>query len=561
MLQNDSNFLYKEACDGPKGCGSSDANAVYDDGHMHCFACGRHTPSEGEVSATPSKRKRVSGLITGEIEALDARNIREDTCKHFGYRIGKHNGKRVHIAPYHNAEGELVAQHLRTKDKEFPWLGDVKEALPFGSHCFQKSGKKLVLTEGEIDCMSMSQVQGNQWPVWSIGCGAGYNPNTGEADSKVPKYIAKHLDLFRGFEEVVIMFDMDKQGIACARAAAEVIGPTAKIAELPLHDPNEMLKAGRTKELIDAMWRARPYSPEGVVTLSDILDKALSPRVAGKSLALEPLSRATFGRRPGEVWVLGAGTGAGKTDFLLQDAAHAITVHEEAVGLFFLEATAEDIGIRLAGKIAKKTFHVPDGSWTEDERRKSLTDLANTGRVFLYNNFGISDWDRIKARIRFLAHNNGVRYFVVDNLSAFSAVADDERRELERVMSEACGVAQELGAFIWIVSHLNTPEGKPHEEGGRVMDRHLKGARAIAQWAFFILGIERNQQAEDEEERRTSLFRVLKDRVSGRATGFTTLARYDFKSGMLEEVQPTAEESGFKIGKNDDDEDDEEQPF
>lgn len=545
----ESNYLYKEEC--PE-CGSSDANAVYDDGHKHCFACGHHTPSEGEVRATPQRRRVSGALITGEIESLNKRGIREDTCKKFGYRVGQYKGQRVHIAPYYNAEGELVAQHLRTKDKDFPWLGEPQDALPFGANAFQKTGKQLVITEGELDAMSMSQVQGNEWPVYSIGCGAGYNPRTEEADSKVPKYIAKHLDLFRGFERVVLMFDMDKQGIACARAAAEVIGPTACIAELPLHDANEMLMAGRTKELVNAMWRARPYSPEGVVQLSDILEKALQPRVEGKSLALESLSKVTFGRRPGEVWVVGAGTGAGKTDFLLQETAHAITVHKESVGLFFLEATPEDIGIRLAGKIAQKTFHVPDGSWTEPERRAALTALAETGRVFLYDNFGISEWDRIKARMRFLAHSHGVLYFVVDNLSAFSATADDERRELERVMAEASGMAQELGAFIWIVSHLNTPEGKPHEEGGRVMDRHLKGARAIAQWAFFILGIERNQQAEDETERRTSLFRVLKDRVSGRATGYTLKARYEFKTGMLAEVPPEAAEMGFNLSADED---------
>jgi twinkle protein len=104
-------------------------------------------------------------------------------------------------------------------------------------------------------------------------------------------------------------------------------------------------------------------------------------------------------------------------------------------------------------------------------------------------------------------------------------------------MAEIAGLAQELEAFMWVVSHLATPEGKSHEEGGRVMARHLKGARAISHWAHYIIGLERNQQSDDEEERRTSIVRVLKDRFTGRANGFTFAAKYDFASGMLTEAQ------------------------
>jgi twinkle protein len=49
----------------------------------------------------------------------------------------------------------------------------------------------LTITEGEIDAMSYSQVQGNKWPVWSIGSGAG---------PQVRKYIADRRDLFLQFE-------------------------------------------------------------------------------------------------------------------------------------------------------------------------------------------------------------------------------------------------------------------------------------------------------------------------------------------------------------------------
>ena len=72
------------------------------------------------------------------------------------------------------------------------------------------------------------------------------------------------------------------------------------------------------------------------------------------------------------------------------------------------------------------------------------------------------------------------------------------------------------------------------------MARHLKGARAISHWAHYIIGLERDQQSDDETVRRTSTIRVLKDRFTGRANGLTFDAMYDFATGMLVEAEAAA---------------------
>jgi twinkle protein len=53
-------------------------------------------------------------------------------------------------------------------------------------------------------------------------------------------------------------------------------------------------------------------------------------------------------------------------------------------------------------------------------------------------------------------------------------------------MKEMAALANELQIIILFVSHLTTPEGKPHEEGGRVTIRHFKGSRAIGFWSHFM---------------------------------------------------------------------------
>jgi twinkle protein len=103
-------------------------------------------------------------------------------------------------------------------------------------------------------------------------------------------------------------------------------------------------------------------------------------------------------------------------------------------------------------------------------------------------------------------------------------------------MAELAGMAQELGLIIHLISHLATPEGKSHEEGGRVMLKHFKGARAIGFWTFFAFGLERNKNHEDPEMRNITTLRCLKDRYTGRFDGHTIFLRYDHATCTLEET-------------------------
>jgi twinkle protein len=540
-VSDESHLLYKGPCE---ECGSSDANAHYSDGHTFCFVCNHYTAGD-DAEQPREKRKRVSGLITEfEVRGLRVRKLTDETCRKFGYGIGKYKGQNVQIAPYYDREGNLVAQHLRTHDKEFPWLGHPKEAMPFGYHVFPKNGLKLVLTEGEIDAMSFSQAQGNKWPVWSIGCGAG---------KQVRKYIADRRELFLQFDEVVIMFDNDEPGREAAKAAAEVIGARARIAELPLKDASDMLVAGRVEELLTAMWRATPYRPDGIVDLLSLREKVFSKVEMGLPWYLDELTEWTYGRRLGEVYCLGAGTGVGKTDFLTEQIAYDIDVLGLDVATFFFEQEPAETALRIAGKIGKRPFHVPDAGWSETELEEAWARIERAkGKLSLYNSFGICDWDVVKERIRYLYHAENVRHFYIDHLTALAAWQDDERKALELIMSDIGGMVKELGIAVYLVSHLATPEGKPHEEGGRVMIRHFKGSRAIGFWCHYMFGLERNQQAADPLERITTTLRCLKDRYTGRATGNVMYLRYDQDTAQLsavnlsEDERPrTAEENPF----------------
>ena len=470
----------------------------------------------------------------GEYRALNKRNITEETCKKFGYFVGEYKDETVQVAPYRNAEGTVIAQKVRTADKRFSTTGDFKNVVLFGQHLWSEGGKKLVITEGEIDCMSVSQVQGNKWPVVSVPNGAQGAVNA----------IKKSLEWVSSFDEVVIMFDMDEPGQEAATKVAELLPPgKAKIAELPEKDANELLKQNRGQEIVTALWNARTFRPDGLVSIDEILEEVEKPVEWGLPWWLEDLTKLTYGRRWGEVYGLGAGTGVGKTDFLTQQIAYDITELKQSVGIVFLEQKPAESAKRIAGKIAGKRFHVPDAGWTPEELKKSVAQLK--GKVTFYDSFGETDWEVVKGKIRFMAVSLGHRLIYVDHLTAMADTAN-EKESLEQIMKEMAGLANELSIIITFVSHLTTPEGKPHEEGGRVMIRHFKGSRAIGFWSYFMFGLERNQQAEDETERQTTTFRILKDRYTGQSTGHVLYLGYDAEAGRLYARQPPDDSYGFE---------------
>jgi twinkle protein len=524
--ESDSSFVRHLACD---NCGSRDANALYDDGHTTCFSCGRYVPSADETTKRSEGNKRLSGdFLMGQVQALSARGLTEETCRKFGYRVTKDGAKPVQVADYRDAEGALVAQKVRDKDKNFKVIGSGKDMPLFGAHLWQSGGKRIVITEGEIDAMSVSQAFGNSWPAVSLPNGA----------QSAKHALQRALEYLESFDQVVLCFDMDEPGRKAVAECAPLFSPgKCAVAELPHKDANAMLQEGLVKELCSAVYQARIYRPDGIVSLSDIRDRVMAPPEMGRPWFLESVTKATFGRRLGDLVAFGGGTGCGKTDLLTQQVAYDVLELGIPTGLLLLEQDVGETGKRLAGKAAGKRFHVPDGSWVQAELEAAYDALAGSNKVHLYDNFGAMGWGEIKSRIRYLVRSLGCQHIWLDHLTALAAAEEDERRALDKILAEMASMAKELQFVFHFVSHLATPEVKPHEEGGRVQVKHFRGSRAIGFWCHSIFGIERDTQ----QPGTPAVWRSLKDRFTGQANGLTWGLSYDANTGRLSETELNAD--------------------
>lgn len=483
-----------------------------------------------------------------EAASLGKRGLHLKTAEKWRYGIASFKDTKVQVANYVK-DGAIIAQKVRFANKDFLTLGDFKNAGLYGMHLWREGGKKLCITEGEIDAMTVSQLFGLKWPVVSV-------PNGAQGAAKA---IKKNLEWIMTFDEVVLMFDNDKVGQEATLECATLFPPgMCKVAEFELKDANAMLQAGRGSEVIDAFWGAKTYRPDGILSIGDIREEAMKLVPMGIAWPWEGLTKATRGRRKRELYGLGAGTGVGKTDLFTQVIEHDANKLNIKCGVLYLEQHPTETVKRLAGKVSGKKFHLPNKQvdpengedWTLDELSSAIDKLEANDNIHLYNHFGTMDWPTIEAKIRYMVTGLGIEHIFLDHLTAMAAHEEDERKALESILADMAGLAQELNFMFHYVSHLATPEGKPHEEGGRVFMRHFKGSRAIGFWTHFAIGLERDQQAEDMDVRTTTTLRILKDRNLGLSTGYTMGLRYDLVTGMLNEVDlpkvTEKKEAGFK---------------
>lgn len=520
----EATFLRHEPC---PSCGSSDALGVYSDGHTFCFSCQKHTSGEPDSDVKVDRTMNTNNLAPhGEYRDLTKRGIREDTCRKFGYSISAYNGKPCHVASYRDANNKVVAQKLRFADKQFKFIGDTKEAKLFGEHLWKAGGRMLVLCEGEVDTLSMSQCQNNNFPV----CGV----PTGAAGAK--RAIQKSLDFVESFDRVIIMMDMDEAGQSAALQIAQLLTPSkAHIAHLPLKDVNEMVLANRSKEVISAMWEAKVYRPDGIVAGTELWDTVSDDtEIPSIPYPYEGLNTKTHGLRRGELVTLTAGSGVGKSQVCREIAYHLIN-QGESLGYIALEENTKRSALGLMGLALDKPLHLSKDGITEGDLRTAFDLTVGNGKVFLYDHFGSLATDNLLARVRYLAKSCDVGWVILDHLSIVVSGVDDgdERKAIDVIMTKLRSLCEETGIGLILVSHLRRPSGdKGWEEGLQTSLNSLRGSAAIAQLSDMCIGIERNQQGDNPN---ISTVRILKNRFSGE-TGVGCYLHYNKDTGRMIEV-------------------------
>jgi twinkle protein len=553
---SDSTFVKHEGCD---ACGSSDANAVYSNGSKFCFSCQKHTPAPRTDNTIPfikperpidtpitltkdvELERLVSKWAAAPASSIPDRNITSTYAKQYGVIV---DGDK-HYYPYFNSESsEPCGFKVRTvSTKGFVAVGNIREAGLFGQQRYgNHKQRRIVVTEGELDALAASQMFEGKTPVVSLRSGI-------SAAGRDFKAAYEFLD---GFEEIILCFDADEPGIAGIEKAAEVFAGKLRVMKLDARigkDACDYLKAGRSKDFTDLYWSASLYTPKGVLSKEELLQRLLAPRP--DSLGDYPwtkLNELTYGFRPTELITIAAGSGLGKSSILREIVMHVKNTTNNRIGCLFMEESVERTAEGFMSVDLSTPLHLPHSTVTRasQEYLDAYERVYGDDRLFIMDaGFDIgASVDDVVSRVRFMAKALDCNVIVLDHISILVSAGQqgDERKALDEIMTKLRTLTQDTGIVLFAVSHLKRPEGKGHEEGAATSVAQLRGSASIAQLSDFVIGLERNGQADDPTERNTTRVRVLKNRFSG-ITGPAGHLLYNTDTGRLSEYTPPEEEA------------------
>ena len=528
----EAHWIRKESC---PHCGSSDANVLYSDGSHFCFSCGTYTPPNGgPIEIVKNKEDRPFYHVTPV--NLKTRGISADICRKYGYGVSKAKHEIIQVANYY-WQGELVAQHIRTRDKHFFWRGNTEQMELFGAHTRHENAHTLIITEGEIDALSVAQSVNNKfYTVVSVPSGA----------QSAAKYLKMNYELLDTFNKVILWFDNDDAGLKALKDCAEIIpgGKLYFVHSETYKDANEVLQkkgAGAIQELIST---AQLYKPEALVEARDIsLDALLkTPGDLVYKTNFKGLNKFIHGLKKQELTIIGAGTGVGKSTFLRHLTYHLLENYPELkIAYLALEETNLETliaFIAIDNKVKYGDLWEDRSIISKEAFEKSYNKFKD--RLLLFDKFGWVSPDEVLKKMEYAVRAWGADFIFLDHLTMLTYSLDlhhNERRSIDHLIAKLRTMINTLPAGIVTVSHLNMKSQKAHEEGGRVTLEHLRGSGSIKQLADLVLALERNTQSPDPDKKHQLKLRVLKSRVTGE-TGVCSILKYT--SGVLIETQTFA---------------------
>lgn len=516
---------------------------LFEDGGAFCNRCGYTEsntdiqPNERPVKSPEEIQQELENVLELPILAIESRGLTLATVQHFNVRTGLSvaDGSTPieHYYPY-GTRGEFTSCNVRVLEpKRFYGVGNRPIAEPFGIGLARRcpNRKRIIITEDELSAMSVYQVfdqytTDKQWMPAVIGLT--WSPQ-GIIDDLGRTEV---LSFLNEFDEIIFALDNDDAGQQGYKDILQLI-PEALTVSLPLKDPNDMLMEGMGLELYNLLrYHAKHKVPEGSITLGELKERILSPVEHGITYPWEHMTSLTLGFKTKQVISVASGVGLGKTTFANTLAAWFADEHQLKSGMVMLEQPAEETARSLLGSILERPLNDPTRGVVEELReahRQELEDAIELvdDKFMLFDLVANTEWENVKRVIHHWVVVEGVKIIFLDNLTTLTAhlSSSEINTEIGKIMSDLAAMVQRYDFTAFVFSHLNPPQsGKPHEEGGKVLEVQLTGSRSAMRYSHFVIGLERNRSADlpIDEQNKTRL-RIMKARPIGSSPGLVGL--------------------------------------
>jgi replicative DNA helicase len=242
----------------------------------------------------------------GSLSYKSLRGISEGVMRKYGVETLTNNG--VDVEQYYvYPSGSKKIRKLQ--EKAFHSQGSTASEL-FGQNLFPAGcSKKITITEGELDAMSVYQMINNNErfvnPVVSLPS----STPSGSIWDKAKPYLDS-------FDQIILSIDNDSNGDKVADKLNNIFPKKVlRVDHGDLKDANEFLEKGKTKEFSNLWWNASKFTPDNILSSSSDFLKLFREQQEFSYIptGINGLDEKILGLMQGHFTVFKAPTGIGKS--------------------------------------------------------------------------------------------------------------------------------------------------------------------------------------------------------------------------------------------------------
>lgn len=432
-------------------------------------------------------KKEIKTPKSKIIEYLMSRKLNIETIKDF--KIGQDKDEKTYMFPYYK-NGELVNIKYRQIDSKKMWQeGNAEPVLFNRDQC--NGSDYLIITEGEIDCMTWAQM--------------GFKAVSVPSGVDDMRWIENEWDYIEKFHKIYINMDEDEAGKKALKKIVARLGAWRCFnVWLPKKDANECLMGGANKKYFqDALEAAEGFDIKELVTAGyyrDEVKKLYSDegRLVGVPTGLNGLDNMIKGWRGGEVSVWTGMNGSGKSTFLNQIIIMlADRKIKSCLGSF--EMPPERI---LRWVVMQKSEYTLIGEEEVDKVLNAIDDY-----LFMINIDGLIKTDQLFNIFEFGVRKYGINHFFIDSLMRIHFKNRDINTEQTEFISDLVSFAKKYDIHIHLVAHPRKPP-KDNDRPGKV---DISGTGNITNLAQNVFSFWRT--SEDQKDRARSKGKDVPDNI------------------------------------------------
>lgn len=533
-----------------------------------CFRCNYVLPSDerkAELGWEDDNEEDYEEVTTKEkITAEQNEALKKYTaCNSKGWRGIKDTSNVAYGIRYEydEATGEPIKQYVPTtidnqlvgyKTRVFPKdfgnpIGITgKDCQLIGQFRYKAGGRTLLIVGGEVDMVSAEQMLRESQEARGYGDYESFavvSPSIGESGAAAQ--IQAQYEFCASFDKIIVGMDSDDAGRKAAEKIVKVL-PRNKVfvCEWSLKDPNEFLVKGKAKQFVNEVWKAKPYTPSGIVSsgsiYDEIVERSKQPKLPFPPMLKKLNKMLAGGINYGYIVNILAGSGSGKSSLVNQCTAFWMLECDERVLVASLEAEAAEFGENLLSyQMGKKISMMQDQQEKIDfvgseEAEKTAHNLFNrpdgTPRIYLLDDRG--DYSKLQDKIEEVVVSCGVRIVIIDVISdVFSGMSIEQ---IDLWMAWEKKLVKQYNCILIQVAHTRKggSSEKSASQGKALTEESIIGSGTQYRSAGINIALQRDKTAEDDIVRNTTVVHLLKSRATG-VTGIACELFYDGQTHTL----------------------------